>query len=44
MIELNAGQGSPANIGGYFLPGDNEVSKIMRPSKCLNKILDEIHI
>ena len=44
MIELNAGQGSPANIGGYFLPSDNEASKIMRPSMCLNEIMDEIHI
>lgn len=42
--ELNAGQGETANIGGYFLPDDIEVLRTMRPSKCLNKILDEIHL
>ena len=41
--ELNAVQGKAANIGGYFLPDAIEVSKTMRPSQCLNKILDEIH-
>ena len=43
MKELNAVQGTAANIGGYFLPDAIEVSKTMRPSQCLNKILDEIH-
>jgi len=43
MEELNAVQGKAANIGGYFLPDAIEVSKTMRPSQCLNKILDEIH-
>ena len=43
MKELNAVQGEAANIDGYFLPDAIKVSKTMRPSQCLNKILDEIH-
>ena len=30
--ELNTVQGSPANMGGYFLPDDNKVSELMCPS------------
>ena len=43
MNELNAVQGEVADIDGYFLPDAIKVSKTMRPSQCLNKILDEIH-
>ena len=43
MQELNAVQGEVVNIDGYFLPDASKVSKTMRPSKCLNKILDEIN-
>ncbi len=40
--ELNAAQGSPVNIGGYYKPDFALVSKAMRPSDTLNSIIDNI--
>ncbi len=40
--ELNAAQGSPVNIGGYYKPDLALVSKAMRPSNTLNSIIDNI--
>ena len=40
--ELNAAQGSPVNIGGYYEPTENLVSNEMRPSKTLNNIINSI--
>lgn len=40
--ELNAAQGSPMDIGGYFQPDDEVASKWMRPSATLNGILASI--
>ena len=40
MDELNAAQGSPVDLGGYFLPDDEKASKAMRPSVTLNAIVD----
>lgn len=40
--ELNAAQGSPMDIGGYFQPDDEVASKWMRPSATLNGILATI--
>lgn len=37
--ELNAVQGHPVDIGGYYRPQAESVSKIMRPSETLNQIL-----
>jgi isocitrate dehydrogenase len=37
--ELNAAQGDPVDIGGYFQPKGELVSKAMRPSETLNAIL-----
>ena len=37
--ELNAAQGSPIDIGGYFDPDDEKASAAMRPSETLNAIL-----
>lgn len=37
--ELLAVQGSPVDIGGYFLPDDAKASAAMRPSTTLNSIL-----
>ena len=40
--ELNDAQGQPVDIGGYYHPNDEMVSKAMRPSATLNAILDAI--
>jgi len=38
--ELNAAQGKPVDIGGYFKPVIEKVSTVMRPSETFNNILD----
>ena len=40
--ELNAVQGSPVNIGGYYRPDESLVSNAMRPSKTLNSLLGSL--
>jgi len=40
--ELNAAQGSPVDIGGYYEPTESLVSGQMRPSETFNSILAEI--
>ena len=40
--ELNAAQGSPVDIGGYYMPDDALASKAMRPSKTLNAVIDAL--
>ncbi|MEL6810997.1 MAG: NADP-dependent isocitrate dehydrogenase [Bacteroidota bacterium] len=42
VAELNAAQGSPVNIGGYYEPTEALVSKEMRPSETFNAILNSI--
>ncbi|GGV41328.1 isocitrate dehydrogenase, NADP-dependent [Streptomyces longisporoflavus] len=37
--ELNAVQGSPADIGGYYQPDPAKAAAVMRPSRTLNKAL-----
>ncbi len=37
--ELNAVQGRPADIGGYYRPDREKTSKVMRPSTTLNGII-----
>jgi isocitrate dehydrogenase len=37
--ELLAVQGSPADIGGYYLPNEEKTDAVMRPSATLNKAL-----
>ncbi|GAB2755197.1 NADP-dependent isocitrate dehydrogenase [Nocardioides salsibiostraticola] len=39
VSELNAVQGSPADVGGYFRPDDAKADEVMRPSKTLNDAL-----
>lgn len=39
VAELNAAQGSAVNIGGYYRPNPELVTKVMRPSSTLNDIL-----
>ena len=40
--ELNGVQGKPIDIGGYYKPDDELVSKAMRPSKTLNSIINSL--
>jgi isocitrate dehydrogenase len=40
--ELNAVQGSPVDIGGYYQPDDELVTAAMRPSARFNQIIDGI--
>ncbi len=39
VSELNAAQGSPVDIGGYYKPVEDKVVAAMRPSKTLNAAL-----
>ena len=41
--ELNAAQGNPVDIGGYYHPDANLVSQAMRPSNTLNAIVDSMN-
>ena len=40
--ELNNAQGKPINLGGYYFPNPEKVSKAMRSSKTFNNILKKI--
>jgi isocitrate dehydrogenase len=40
--ELNAAQGSPIDIGGYYQPDPAKVTAAMRPSPTFNSILGEL--
>jgi len=40
--ELNAVQGSPADIGGYYHSNKVKASTVMRPSQTLNSVIDNI--
>jgi isocitrate dehydrogenase len=42
LAELNAAQGRPVEIGGYFRPNPELASKAMRPSPTFNAIVDAI--
>ncbi len=42
VAELNAAQGQPVDIGGYYRPNPSLTSKAMRPSPTLNAIVDAI--
>lgn len=37
--ELNEAQGKPTDIGGYYLPDEEKVSSLMRPSRTFNEAL-----
>ena len=39
VAELIAVQGSPVDIGGYYLPNDTKTSEAMRPSATLNGLV-----
>ena len=40
--ELNAVQGQPVDIGGYYFPDPVKVAAAMRPSATLNNIIDSL--
>ena len=40
--ELNAAQGAPVDIGGYYHPDEAKAAGAMRPSSTLNAIIDSI--
>ncbi len=40
--ELLAAQGSPVDIGGYYMPDETKVTHAMRPSETLNSILSKV--
>jgi isocitrate dehydrogenase len=42
IAELNAAQGKPVEIGGYFRPNPAQAEKAMRPSPTFNAIVDAI--
>jgi len=42
VAELNAAQGRPVDLGGYFRPNPGLASKAMRPSPTFNAIVDAI--
>ncbi len=42
VSELNAVQGTPTDIGGYYLPDDKKAESALRPSQTLNGILADL--
>lgn len=40
--DLISVQGKKVDTGGYYMPDDEKTSRIMRPSKIFNKIIDEM--
>ncbi|MGB5276677.1 MAG: NADP-dependent isocitrate dehydrogenase [Gammaproteobacteria bacterium] len=40
VAELNAVQGKPADLGGYYRPNKALTSKVMRPSATLNTLIE----
>ncbi|MEM8972771.1 MAG: NADP-dependent isocitrate dehydrogenase, partial [Pseudomonadota bacterium] len=39
MAELDAAQGKPVDVGGYYKPNPAKVAEAMRPSATLNGII-----
>ena len=44
MAELAAVQGSPADVGGYYMPDPKKVAAVMRPSATFNAVLDSLKV
>ena len=42
VVELNAAQGKPVDIGGYYHPDDDKAAAALRPSATLNAIIDAV--
>ncbi|MFW6343352.1 MAG: NADP-dependent isocitrate dehydrogenase [Sediminispirochaetaceae bacterium] len=41
LEELNAAQGNPVDIGGYYMPEEHKAEAAMRPSTTLNSIIEK---
>ncbi|MCB1346914.1 MAG: NADP-dependent isocitrate dehydrogenase, partial [Rhodobacteraceae bacterium] len=39
LAELHAGEGTPGDLGGYYLPDPAKLAAVMRPSAALNAII-----
>lgn len=42
VAELNAVQGKPADLGGYYRPDRTLATRVMRPSRILNAVIDSL--
>jgi isocitrate dehydrogenase len=42
LAELNAAQGNPVDLGGYYRPDPGLVAKVMRPSETFNAVVDAL--
>ena len=42
VSELNAVQGKPVDVGGYYLPDDAKANAALRPSATFNRILSTL--
>ena len=42
VAELQEVQGKPVDIGGYYLPDEDKLDAIMRPSETFNKALASV--
>ncbi|MGD8631595.1 MAG: NADP-dependent isocitrate dehydrogenase, partial [Gammaproteobacteria bacterium] len=42
VAELNAVQGEPVDLGGYYRPDRTLAARIMRPSRTLNAVIDSL--
>ncbi|WP_369801188.1 NADP-dependent isocitrate dehydrogenase [Thiohalobacter thiocyanaticus] len=42
LDELNAVQGTPADLGGYYHPDRAKTAAVMRPSATLNTVIDQL--
>ncbi|CAN5728982.1 NADP-dependent isocitrate dehydrogenase [soil metagenome] len=42
IAELSNAQGSPQDIGGYYMPDPDRAAAAMRPSETLNRIIDAL--
>jgi isocitrate dehydrogenase len=42
VAELNAVQGKPTDVGGYYLPDENKAAAVLRPSATFNSIISTL--
>jgi isocitrate dehydrogenase len=43
LNELNSVQGKKVDIGGYYWPEEAKLNAVMRPSKTLNEVIDNLY-
>ena len=42
LSEIRATEGSPKDLGGYYHPDEAKLKELMRPSKTMNQIIDNL--